>query len=160
EDPLRLGRIADKQINFGWPFVTRIVSDVLLPVETNVSEGSGTKFAHGVCFVCRQNEIVSFILLQHSPHAFDIFRGITPVAFRFEIAEKQFVLEPILNRGHGSRDFARYKGFPAAWAFVVKQNPVTRAESVAFAIIDRRPIGENFRYPIWAPRPEPGRLGL
>ena len=36
--------------------------------------------------------IVAFIVLQDAPHAFDIFRRITPVAFRVEVAEEEFVL--------------------------------------------------------------------
>src|SRR5712691_8942227 len=60
----------------------------------------------------------------------------------------------MLDGGDGARDFSGDKSFAPARDFVVKQNTVARTKAVALAIIDRRPVGKNFRHPVGAARPE------
>ena len=62
------------------------------------------------------------ILLQHQPHRFDVFFGVTPVALRVEVAEVKLVLQPRLDARHGARDLARDKSFAAPRAFVIEKN--------------------------------------
>ena len=72
--------------------------------------------------------IIRMILLQHEPHRFDIFFGVTPVALCIQIAEIKFVLQPGLDVRHGARDFARDKRFAAPRAFVIEQNAAAREQ--------------------------------
>ena len=53
-----------------------------------MSEGDFHKFAHGMRFVRRHDEIIAFVMLQDAPHALDVFRRVTPVAFCLEIPEE------------------------------------------------------------------------
>src|SRR5438552_18184686 len=99
-------------------------------------------------------------MLKNAPHAFDIFRRISPVALRVQVSQKQFMLQTMLNRGNCARDFASDKSFAAPRAFVVKQNAIARAESVTLAIVYGGPIGKNFRDAVRAARPERRALRL
>jgi hypothetical protein len=47
-----------------------------------------------------------------------------PVSFGIKIAEKQSVLQPVLDRGDRTRDFPCDESFPSDRAFVVKQDAV------------------------------------
>ena len=85
--------IADEQIDFRRPLVAGVVFHVFLPVESDVREGLLHEFAHGVRFVRREHVIVARWLLEHPPHALDVFRRVTPVALGVEVAEeKRFLL--------------------------------------------------------------------
>ena len=66
----------------------------------------------------------------------------------------------MLDRRYSTRNFARHKSLASSWAFVVEENAVAGVESIAFAIVYRRPIGKNFRNPIGASRPEWCLFGL
>src|SRR2546430_6836891 len=64
------------------------------------------------------------------------------------------MLQAMFDGGDGARDFSGDKSVAAARAFVVKQNTVARTKAVTLAIIDRRPVGKNFRNPVGTARPE------
>src|ERR1043166_7102677 len=64
------------------------------------------------------------------------------------------MLQPMLDGGDRARNFSGGKSFAAARALVVEQNTVTRAQSVALAIVDRGPVGKHFRDAVGTARPE------
>ena len=78
----RLGGIPDEQIHLSRAFVTRVVHHILLPIESEQTEGYLTKFLHAVRFVRGDHIVVGFLLLQHEPHHFDVFLGVAPVDCR------------------------------------------------------------------------------
>ncbi len=123
-------------------------------------EGRFHKLAHGMGFAGCEHKVVAFIVLKDSPHAFDIFGRVTPVALRIEVAEKQFILQIVFDGGNGARNFARDESFAAPRALVVEQDAVTRVKAVALAIIHRRPERKNFCDAVRAARPEGRFLGL
>src|SRR3989440_2112881 len=95
---LRLCSVTQKNVHLGWPLISRVVLYELLPIEIGVSECRFDKLAYRVAFTGSQYEIVSFSQLQNSPDALDIFGRISPVTLCVEIAEKQFLLQALLNR--------------------------------------------------------------
>src|SRR6266571_8968037 len=99
-------------------------------------------------------------MLKYSPHPFDVLGCISPISFCIESAEKQFLLQAVLDRGDGARNFAGDESFAATRAFVIEQNAVARTKAIAFAVVDRCPIGKRLRNTIWAARPERCLLGL
>src|ERR1051326_350247 len=101
-----------------------------------------------------ENKIVAGILLQHLPHSVDVFRGVTPIAFCVEVAEKQFLLQSVLDGGDGPGNFAGNKGLAAPRTFVVEQDGGTGVKSVAFTVVYGCPVGKNFRDTVGTARPE------
>ncbi len=45
----------------------------------------------------RQHIVVGLVLLNDKPHAFDVVPGVAPVALGIQVAEKQLVLQPVLD---------------------------------------------------------------
>src|SRR5438876_5897497 len=88
EDLFRFASVTDENVHFRWTFVARVMFDELLPIEINVPESGLAKLAYCMCLVSCQNKIVAAVPLQHLPHSCHILRRVTPVAFRFQIAEK------------------------------------------------------------------------
>ena len=66
----------------------------------------------------------------------------------------------MFDRRHGARDFAGDECFAAARTFVVEQNAVAGIQTIAFAIVHRRPIGKNLRHAIGTARPKRRAFGL
>src|SRR4029453_8720687 len=70
------------------------------------------------------------------------------------VAEKQFFLQTMLDRRDRARNFARDKRLPSPGTFVIEQNAIAGVEAIAFSVIYRCPVGENFRDAIRAAWPE------
>src|SRR5437588_8139815 len=66
----------------------------------------------------------------------------------------------MFDRRHRARDFAGDECFAAARTFVVEQNAVASIQTIAFAIVHRRPIGKNLRHSIGTARPKRRAFGL
>ena len=96
---LSFGRIADEEIDFGRTFVAGAVFDIFLPIEPDVPEGDFEKLFDGMGLVGGQHVIIRLVGLQHAPHTFDVFGGVTPVALGVHIAQIEFFLETELDRG-------------------------------------------------------------
>src|SRR5262249_21217460 len=64
------------------------------------------------------------------------------------------------DMGYGAGDLPSYEGLPPARGFVVKQDAVTRMQSVGFTVIDRDPVGVKLGAPVRAARIERSLLGL
>src|SRR5262245_39755150 len=99
-------------------------------------------------------------MLKDSPHPFYVLGCISPISFCIQIAEEQFLLQPVFDRRNSTRDFARDKSFTAPSAFMVEQNAIARTKPIALPVVYRCPIGEHLRHTIWAARPERSLLGL
>src|SRR4029453_312646 len=136
---LRFGGVTDQDVYFDRTLITQVVFDKFLPIKVNMREGRFSKLAHTVCFAGGQHEIVPVSMLKYPPYPFDILRRISPVSFRIEIAEKQFLLQPVFDRGDGARNFAGNERFAAPGTFMVEQNAVARAKTITFTVVYRRP---------------------
>src|SRR6476659_2162528 len=123
-------------------------------------EGGLDELAHSMRFACRQHEVVAFAELHNSPHPFDVFRRVSPIAFCVQVAEEQFLLDALLNSSDCARNFAANESFAAARAFMVEQNAVAGAKAVALAIVNGRPICKNLCHAVRTPRPKWRLLSL
>ena len=90
---LRFARVADQELDLGRTIVARIDLDVLFPVQTHMAEGHIQEFANGVRFVGGNDVVVGLFLLEHQPHGFHVFLGVTPIAFGVEVSEVKFLLQ-------------------------------------------------------------------
>ena len=103
EPLMRLGRIANQEIDFGWSKIRRIdphhnlaaalidpgLADACAaPFDSpiDLAEGEFDKFTHRMSFPRGQNEIVGLLLLDNAIDAFDIVARVAPVASRVQIA--------------------------------------------------------------------------
>lgn len=123
-------RIADKQVHFRRTVIALVDRDIVLPVQTDVTESDFEELADRLCLARGDHVTVRLLLLQHQPDGFHVFPGITPVAFRIQVAEVELVLQTRENVGEGAGDFPRDKGFAAARRFVIEENAVARVDSV------------------------------
>ena len=83
-------------------------------------ESCFNKFTDSTCFVCSNNVIIRFVLLEHKPHGFDIILGMSPVSFRIHVTEFYMVLNTEFNAGNGIRDFTSDKFFASTFTFVIE----------------------------------------
>src|SRR3546814_2973535 len=74
----------------------------------------------------RQYIVVRSVLLQHQPHAFDIFAGMAPIALGIEIADIEHILLTGFDGGNRTGDLARHECLAAQWAFMIEQDAVRR----------------------------------
>jgi hypothetical protein len=107
--------VANQEINFGRPVISRIDFDMLFPIKTGMLECNIEKLADGVRFIGRDHIIVRLILLQHHPHGLDIFLRVTPVTLGVQVAEVQLILKTGLDVSDRAGDFARDECFTASW---------------------------------------------
>ena len=100
---MRLGRIANQEIDFGWSKISRIdphhnlaaalidpglVDALAAPFDSpiDLAKGEFDKFTDRMSFPRGQNEIVGLLLLDNPIDAFDIVARVAPVASRVQIA--------------------------------------------------------------------------
>ena len=69
-------------------------------------------------------------------------------------------MQPLFDRCHRARDFTGDEGFAAARTFVIEENAIAGIETIAFAIVHRRPIGKNLCHAIRTARPKRRTFGL
>ena len=93
-----LRRITQQKVDLGRALVAGVVFHELLPIQIGMRERRLHELAHGVGFTGGQDEVVAFSQLYNSPHAFDVLRRVSPIAFCLQIAKEQFTLQPVLNR--------------------------------------------------------------
>ena len=130
EPLMRLGRISDQEIDFGWSKIRRIdphhnltaapidpgLVDALAPPfdsPIDLAKGKLDKLTHRMSLPRGQNEIVRLLLLDNPIDAFDIVARVAPVASRVQIAQIYRVLLAERNGGHRLRDLARDESFTA-----------------------------------------------
>lgn len=152
------GGVAEKEIHFGGAEVFFVDADdgffrlfvdadffesFAFPLEVNAQKFGAffDKFSYAVGFSRGKNEILGRLLLEHSPHSFDVVLGIAPVTFGIEVSE----IETVVFAGHDARkpagDFFGNKRFSASGGFMVKENAVARIHIVTFSIVDGNPVG-------------------
>ena len=174
---VRLGRIADQQIDLGRAEIARIdrdadragggvysrlVDPLAAPLDRNADLGEGQldQFAHRVGLAGGQHIVVGLVLLGHHPHAADIVAGVAPVALGVEIAEIEPVDQAELDAGDGAGDLARDEGLAAQRAFVVEQDAVRGVQAIGLAIVHHHPVGIELGRAIGAARIEGRGLAL
>src|SRR5262249_37597805 len=173
----RFARVAQEGIDLGWAKVTRVdfnehlsrgAIDALLfdagaPPDygsTDMGERPRDEFSNRMALTGRQHVVVGLLLLKDQPHPFDVVTRMAPIPLGVEIAEKQLVLQPVLDCRDGTCDFAGYEGLPPDGAFMVKQDAVRSMYAVSLAVIYRDPMCVELRRRVRRTRVERGRFPL
>ena len=133
---------------------------ILLPVQIEKTEALLAEFTNRVGLVCSADIVVRLLLLQHEPHHFDVFLGISPVAPRIEVAKKEFILKANLDPGCGAGDLAGDKSLAASGALVIEEDTIGGVQIVGFAVIDSEPVGKDLSAAIGGTGMERCRLDL
>src|SRR5439155_7269586 len=126
ENLFGFGSVTDQMLNFCWPLITWVVFDEFFPIKIDMGKGCFRKLTHRVHFTSSQHEIVPFSELKNSPHPFDVLRRVSPITFRVQVTQEQFLLQFVFNRRDGARDFTSDESFATPGAFVVEQYAVAR----------------------------------
>ena len=124
---------------------------MLLGIQPRPGKSHIEKLLHSVGLPRRHHIILCFVLLQHPPHRFHIFRSVSPIPLRLQIPQKQLLLEPCLDPRHSPCDLAGDKSLPPPWAFMIKQNATGGVEAIAFPIVHRDPVAVHLGGGIRAP---------
>src|SRR3990167_8629227 len=103
-------------------------------------------------YPCRNDEIVCFFLLQHAPHRLDIIPRVSPVAFRIQIPQAQFFIEPELDSGDAMADLACDEFQAAARRLMVKEDSAACKKAIALPVIDSQVMCVDFGDPIGTSR--------
>src|SRR5215212_793034 len=175
----RLGHrcIAQEEVDFVGAEVAGVDPDQLLTragVESNLvdppaaprdfasdmSKGTLDELTDTVSLASREDVIAGLRLLHHTPHAFHILPGMSPVALGIEISDEELVLQAKCNRGDCACNLARYEGLAADWAFMIEQDPIRSMNAIGFAVVHYGPIGKELRGRVWAAGVERCRLAL
>ena len=106
------------------------------------------------------DKIVWCFLLQHQPHGTNVVRSVAPVPARLQIAQVEFLLDTVLDVGHGASDFACHKGLAAAWGLVVEQDAARRMETVTLPVVHRDVVAEDLGASVGAAGVESRGLAL
>ncbi len=77
---LGFGGIAHEGLDFGWAEEFRVDDDVVLIVKSEGGEACFEEIANGVLLACGEDVVIAVVLLEHAPHCFDVFGGVTPIA--------------------------------------------------------------------------------
>ena len=85
-------RVRNKDIDLGRAEIFRINLHVLFSIKSRIGKGFVQELADRMGFPGTDDEIIGLILLQDAPHAFDIFRGKSPVTLCLKIPEIQELL--------------------------------------------------------------------
>src|ERR1700730_5506972 len=120
----RFRGVSQQALNLEWSEVTRADLHVLAPVETDISKNFFDEFPNRVGFTGANHKIVRPVLLQHEPHCFHVLGGISPVPFRFQVSEEDFLLLAGEDSTQAARDLARNERFTASGALVVEEDTV------------------------------------
>src|SRR3984885_2449940 len=153
----RLAGVADQKIDFGGTEIhgidahhglagfcvdASLLDALAVPFDAaaDLCEGEFDKLAHRAGLACRQHEIVRLVRLQDHVHALDVVLGMTPVAFRLEIAEIERVFETSLDAGDAARDLARHKGLAADRTFMIEQDAIRGEHAVGLAVVHGDPV--------------------
>ena len=107
-------------------------------------EGHLHQVANGMADSGGDDVVVGLALLEHQPHRLDVVAGKSPVARGVEIAEEQLVGPSQLDAGDAVRDLARDELEPAPRRLVVEEHAGNGKQVVAFAIVDRDVVREDF----------------
>jgi len=132
---LRFRRVADEQVHVGGSQIGLIHVGVALPFQIHTPKRGLAQIADGMSASGRDDEIIRLVLLQHQPHRAHVVRRPTPIAFRVQVAQWQFVREPERDLGGVIGHFVRRKFQAAPRRFVIEQNARDREQVVRLAIV-------------------------
>jgi GDPmannose 4,6-dehydratase len=146
EPVLRLRRVTDELLHLGGPHEARVLRDVLRPVvDADVGEREVEEVADGVGLAGGDDVVVGLVLLQHAPHRLDVVAGVAPVAARVDVAERQLVLQAVVDARHGPTDLARDELLAASRRLVVEEDARAGVQPVGLAVVDRDPVPVDLR---------------
>ena len=107
----RFRRIADEMIDLGWPNVTRInlhqdtssggidarlahAAPAPCYLNADLAKGELDKLSHRMRLTGTKDKVVRLRLLENAPHALHIVARVSPISFRVEVSEVEFILQP------------------------------------------------------------------
>src|SRR4029077_15040469 len=118
--------------------------DVVRDFQLEAIEHHFEKLLHRMGLAGGDYVVVGIFLLQHQPHCFDVVAGETPIALRFEISERELLLDSEFYPGRASGDFACDEIFSAPRRLVIEKDSVACEQPVGFAIIYSLPVRVKF----------------
>src|SRR5579862_5647270 len=86
-------------------------------------------------FPCTDHIIVRTILLEHSPHRFNVVSRISPISSRVQVSEIQHVLHFVSDPGDRAGDLSGYEGFAAPGRLMVEKNSTGGVQAITFAVV-------------------------
>src|SRR4029077_21020328 len=98
-----------------------VEDEMVFQTQTGLAASGFGELAHGVGFAGGDDEVVRLRLLQHAPHAFDVFASVAPVAAGVEVSEIEADLLAGGDAGNGGSDLAGDEFVAAAGRFVVEE---------------------------------------
>ena len=114
-----------------------LVLGFALPLEfdADIVEGELGKLADAVLHARGDDVVLGLAGLEDEPHTLDVVLGVAPVAQGVEVAEVEFVLQPLGDAGGGEGDLAGDEGLAAALALVVEEDAVAAEHAVGVAVL-------------------------
>ena len=154
------GGVTNEKVDFGWAFVALVVFNVFFPIEFKMGESFLDELLYGVRLVGSDDVVIRGVLLEHQPHHFGILFRVAPVAFCFQVAQVEFVLDSGFDACGSTRDLSCDKCFTAARRLMVEEDAAAAMEPKGFAIVDREPVSVYFGAGVRRTWPERGGFYL
>ncbi len=129
---LRLRGVAQQHVDLGRSHQVLADDDELVHLQADVREGDLAHLANGDIPAAGDDVVVRRFLLQHHPHGAHIVACVSPVAFRVQIAELQFLGEAELDARHPVGDPAGDELDAAQRTLVIEQDAVGAVQTISF----------------------------
>src|SRR5712664_2696898 len=142
--------IALQYVNFGGAVESWVNGYVVAPIQPGAGKGAGYKFFDRMRFAGCQHVVIAGILLDHSPHVFNIFLSKSPLAFCVQISQREHLLVAAPDSPNCFCNLSRNEFLATARAFVIKQDAARNVHTVAFAVIYCIPVRSRFCCAVWA----------
>ncbi len=104
-------------------------------VEAQLIENNPRKFAHGVEFPGRHDEIAGLRQFQNPHHRVDVIGRVAPVGLGGEVAQNQFLLPSLADGERALDDFFGKEFVLAINRFVIVEDPHGSGRTLAVAVI-------------------------
>src|SRR4051794_33604798 len=153
-------RVSDQRVHLRGAQVRLVELDVVGPVEAHAGEAVFGEVADRVGSAGGQDEIVRFVVLQHTPHTLHVLGCEPPVTNCVEVAQVDVLLDAEADPGRGPCQLAGHERLPTARRLVVEQDPVDREEPVPLAVVPCHPVGVDLGGAVGRPRVEGRVLAL
>src|SRR5579875_4026864 len=139
----RFGGIGQQHVHLGRTIETRINDHMPPPIQTGAIESQTHKLLDTMRLAGADDVIVRLILLQHQPHGPYVIAGKPPITLGLQIAQTQFLIQPVLDASDAVCDFAADKFHTASWTLVVEQDAGAGKQAIALPIIYRDVVAVN-----------------
>src|SRR6266571_14702 len=152
QDSLRLARVATQRMDFRGPEVLRVGPDELqwIPLQARLLHRQLQELTDGPRLPGCDHVVVGLFLLEYPPHRLDVLGRVPPVPLRVEIAKLDELRFPGDDLGEAVRDLAGDELEASPRALVIEENPIRRMHAVRLAVVDARPVREDFRHAVRA----------